>query len=130
MSIKITDFAFVGHPVASLRRAREFYEGILGLSAPEVIDGALDSDRGMLEYTVGSGTLAITTAWTDGRPPEFPSRGLVLEVKDFEATVAHLKEHDVFFEHGPFEGPGCYIAVILDSDDNRIGIHQRKKKDH
>lgn len=127
MSIRITDFAFVGHPVASLRRARGFYERVLGLPAPEVIDGAVDSDRGMLEYAVGSGTLAITTAWTDGRPPEFPSRGLVLEVEDFQATVAHLKEHDVFFELGPFEGPGCYIAVILDCDGNRIGIHQKKK---
>jgi hypothetical protein len=79
--MKVIDFAFVGHPVASLRRARAFYEGLLGLPEPAVIDGALDSDRGMLEYSVGSGTLAITTSWSDGQPPAFPSRGLVWRLR-------------------------------------------------
>ncbi len=124
--MKITEFAFIGHPVASLQRARRFYEEVLKLPAPHVIDGTLEGDFDMLEYEIGPHTLAITTAWTDGKSPEHPSRGLVVEVDDFPEAVRHLQAHDVSFELGPFEGADCFIAVILDPDGNRIGIHQHK----
>lgn len=126
--MKITEFAFVGHGVASLRQARKFYEEVLGLPTPQVIDGTLDGDFGMLEYGIGPHILAITTAWTGGKPPEHPSRGLVVEVDDFAKAMEHLHTHGVPFELGPFEGPSCSIAVILDPDGNRIGIHQRSKR--
>lgn len=70
--MKVTEFAFVGHPVASLRRARAFYENVLRLPVPEVLGGRLDGDRGFLEYQVGSGTLAVTTDWNDGEQPASP----------------------------------------------------------
>lgn len=124
--MKVMEFAFVGHPVANLQRARKFYEEVLRLPKPRAIDGTLDSDAGMLEYEIGPHTLAITTAWTDGKPPEEPSGGLVLEVEDFEAAIRHIRDHGVPFDLGPFEGPGCSIAVIADPDGNRIGIHKRK----
>lgn len=124
--MKVTEFAFVGHPVSSLRRARRFYEEVLRLPKPKVIDGKLDSDAGMLEYEIGPHTLAITTAWSDGKRPEEPSVGLVLEVEDFPAAVQHIQACGVGFELGPFEGDGCSIAVIADPDGNKIGIHKRK----
>jgi predicted enzyme related to lactoylglutathione lyase len=124
--MKVTEFAFVGHPVSSLRRARKFYEEVLRFAPPNAIDGKLDSDTGMLEYEIGSQTLAITTAWTDGQRPEQPSAGLVLEVEDFRNAIEHIKAHGIRFELGPFEGRGCSIAVIADPDGNKIGIHKRK----
>lgn len=124
--MKITEFAFVGHPVASLRRARKFYEEVLCLAAPKVIDGDLEGDIGMLEYEIGPHTLAITTTWTDGNPPEVPGGGLVLEVENFQEAVEHLNRLGVYLELGPFEGDSCSIAVITDPDGNRIGIHKRK----
>lgn len=124
--MKINDFAFVGHPVSSLKRAREFYETVLRLPVPNGLDGDLNGDRGFLEYQVGMSTLAITTTWTDGQRPEVPSGGLVLEVDDFAAAIEHIKKCGVPFELGPFEGPGCSIAVIADPDGNQIGIHKRK----
>jgi predicted enzyme related to lactoylglutathione lyase len=124
--MKVTEFAFVGHPVSRLQRARKFYEEVLRFPAPKVIDGKLDSDTGMLEYEVGPHTLAITTAWTDGKPPEKPSGGLVLEVEDFQEAIQHIKLHGIEFELGPFEGSGCFMAVISDPDGNKIGIHKRK----
>lgn len=124
--MKVTEFAFVGHPVSSLRRARRFYEEVLRFSTPKAIDGRLDSDQGMLEYEIGPHTLAITTAWTDAKPPEQPSGGLVLEVEDFQEAIGHIKAHGIPFDLGPFEGSSCSIAVIADPDGNRIGIHKRK----
>lgn len=121
------EFAFVGHPVASLRRARAFYEDVLKLPAPDVLGGRLDGDRGFLEYQVGSGTLAVTTDWSNGLPPEFPSTGLVLEVEDFPEAIRHITDCGVAFELGPFEGPTCSIAVIADPDGNKIGIHKRRE---
>lgn len=124
--MKVTEFAFVGHPVSSLQRARAFYEGVLRLPVPKVLEGTLDSDRGMLEYEIGPHTLAITTAWTDGKRPEQPSGGLVLEVEDFQAATEHIKAQAIEFELGPCEGSSCSIAVISDPDGNTIGIHKRK----
>lgn len=124
--MKVTEFAFVGHPVSSLRQARAFYETVLRLPIPNVIDGTLDADHGMLEYEIGPHTLAITTAWTDGQRPEQPSIGLILEVEDFQEAIAQIQAQGIAFELGPFEGPGCSIAVIADPDGNKIGIHRRK----
>lgn len=87
--MKVTEFAFVGHPVSSLQRARKFYEGVLRLPVPNVIDGTLNSDKSMLEYKIGPHVLAITTAWTGGKRPEQPSGGLVLEVENFQEAIEH-----------------------------------------
>lgn len=124
--MKVTEFAFIGHPVASLQRARKFYEEVLGFPTPNAIDGTVDSERGMLEYEIGPHTLAITTAWTEGTRPERPSGGLVLEVESFARAIEHLKAQKIEIELGPFEGTSCSIAVITDPDGNRIGIHKRK----
>lgn len=124
--MKITEFAFVGHPVASLHRARDFYEGVLRLPVPKAIDGDLDSDQGFLEYSIGTSTLAITTTWSEGQPPQETGFGLVLEVEDFDQADEHLSGHGVKFELGPFHGPTCSIAVITDPDGNKIGIHKIK----
>ena len=125
--MKVTAFAFVGHPVANLRRARTFYEDVLHFPEPTVVDGSLGAELGMLEYEIGPYTLAIPTAWSDGKQPQDPSRGLVLEVEDFQDAVEHIKSQGIEFELGPFEGPTCSIAVVVDPDGNKIGIHKRKQ---
>lgn len=124
--MKVTDFAFVGHPVADLQRARTFYETVLRLSPPAVLSGDLNGPRGFLEYSIGENTLAITTDWSDGQPPESPSVGLILEVEDFAEAIRHIEECGISFALGPFEGPTCSIALIADPDGNTIGIHKRK----
>ena len=126
--MKVTEFAFVGHAVADLQRARTFYEEVLKLPKPKALNGSLDGERGFLEYEIGPHTLAITTAWTDGKSPEEPGTGLVLEVDDFEAAVRHIRACGVEFELGPAEQDICFIDVISDPDGNKIGIHQRKRQ--
>lgn len=124
--MKVRSFAFIGHPVQDLQRARDFYERVLGFPPPTVIDGSLNAPLGWLEYEIGPHVLAITTSWENGQPPRNPSSGLVLEVEDFHAAIDHLRAHRIPLEMGPFEGRTCSIAVILDPDGNRIGLHHLK----
>ena len=129
--MRIRGFAFVGHPVTSLKRAREFYETVLRLSEPEVIDPPRgpDGDDGFIEYAVGPhDTLAVTTTWFRGESPAVLSAGLTVEVEDFEEAIAHIESCGVSFELGPFEGARCSLAVIKDPDGNQIGIHKFKEK--
>ena len=127
--MQIKQFAFVGHPVTSIRRARDFYETVLRLPEPQVVDPPRgpDGDDGFIEYAVGHDTLAVTTTWFHGEPPAVLSAGLSLEVEDFEEAIAHIRSCEVPFELGPFEGARCSIAVIKDPDGNQIGIHKLKE---
>ena len=120
--IRVLEFAFTGYPVADMPRARAFYEGVLGLKTGMVWE---DKGRAWIEYDVGGHTLAINTA----SPQWQPSRhgpALALEVEDFDATVAALRQHGARFTVEPLEVPTCRLAVILDPDGNSLAIHQRK----
>lgn len=55
--MKVTDIAFTGYPVTSMRRGRDFYEKKLGLSPT---DYELEKGASWVEYEIRSGTLAIT----------------------------------------------------------------------
>ena len=57
--MKILDIAFTGYPVTDIKRARHFYEEVLGLT-PSFLWG--DETTAWIEYSIGSGTLAIGKA--------------------------------------------------------------------
>jgi hypothetical protein len=46
-------------------------------------------------------------------------------VGDFDAAIAHLKQHDVKFRIEPLSTPICRMAMIFDPDGNSICIHKR-----
>ncbi len=48
--MKIIEIAFTGYPVTDLKRARQFYEGTLGLTAART---GGDETRGWIEYDIG-----------------------------------------------------------------------------
>ena len=55
--MKATNIAFTGIPVTDMKRARDFYEGVLGLKPSE------DFSEGVwIEYEIGPGTIANVTA--------------------------------------------------------------------
>ena len=62
--MKVKEVAFVGYPVTDIKRARHFYENVLGLKVGE-FDQELESMPGKywIEYDIGSTTLAISNAW-------------------------------------------------------------------
>lgn len=119
--MKVLEIAFVGYPVADKKRAREFYEGVLGLKAE--MDMAM-GENFWIEYGVGADTLAISNYW------DAPTGGRIgpaaaIEVEDFTGTVAMLKGKGVTFTEEPSESPMCTMSMISDPDNNSIWIHKR-----
>src|SRR6187402_1760043 len=82
--VKIVEFAFIVYPASDQARSRAFYEGVLGLKPATTID---IPDGFWVEYEIGPHTLAV------GQEPFLKPCGdgaqLVLEVEDFDDTIAH-----------------------------------------
>lgn len=119
--MKIVEIAFTGFPVTNLKRAREFYEGVLGLKVSHLFG---DETKAWIEYDIGAGTLSIGNGLPEWKPN--PGGGSVgLEVADFDSAIQRLKASQVTFYHEPMETPVCRIAVVADPDGNSICIHKR-----
>ena len=118
--MKIKAIGFVGIPVSDIPRAREFYEGILGLKvAEEMMSGK------WIEYAVGEDTLAIANVGDEWTPSD-QGTGAALEVENFDEAIKRLKDRHVRFAAEPFETPCCHMAVVQDPDGNKLMIHKLK----
>lgn len=118
--IQYKEIAFVAYPVTDLNRAREFYEGVLGLKPNAPIKEGLP----WVEYDIGPGTLGIGSS-----PQWLPSKdgaSAALEVIDFDEAVATLRSKNIEIIIGPMETPVCHMATIRDPDGNKITLHKRK----
>jgi predicted enzyme related to lactoylglutathione lyase len=116
----ITEIAFTGTPVTDIKRAREFYEGILGFKpSMESADGA------WVEYEIGNGTFGIGCYGDLWRPSD-QGTCIAFEVNDLEAAMARLKSRGVKFFMELTDTPVCRFAIISDPDDNKVMIHKRK----
>jgi predicted enzyme related to lactoylglutathione lyase len=118
--VKINSIAFVGIPVTDINRARQFYEGVLGLAVSEEMMGGK-----WVEYSVGDHTLAIANVGEEWKPSD-QGTGAALEVEDFEQTINELRSQGVPFAAEPFETPCCHMAVVQDPDGNKLIIHKLK----
>lgn len=118
--MKVKALAFVGIPVTDMKRARGFYEGVLGLSVAEEMMGGQ-----WIEYDLGNNTLAIANVGPQWAPSD-QGTGAALEVDDFEGAVKWLKDQQVPFAVEAFESPCCRMAIIQDPDGNNIVIHKLK----
>jgi predicted enzyme related to lactoylglutathione lyase len=119
--IRYREIAFVAYPVTDIPRARKFYEGILGLKPNAPLKS---EDQQWIEYDIGPGTLGIgcSEQWL----PSNDGASVALEVEDFDAAVATLREHNVQFIIGPMETPVCHMATVRDPDGNKLTLHRRK----
>lgn len=122
--MKIKEIAFAVYAVKNLKRARGFYEKVLGLKPTDVWMG---SRGGFIEYGLGSHTFAIGMGAKQFKPGRSGAT-VALEVDDFEAIVKNLKKKKVKFVMEPHDGKVCHMALFLDPDGNQIMIHKRKKK--
>jgi len=115
----IQSIAFVVYPVADMKRARDFYERVLGLK--------VESNFGdeWVEYDIAGTTFAITTMDANHKPA---AKGGVVafEVEDLGAAIARLKSDEVRFVQENMESPMCRFAVVSDPDGNEVIIHKRK----
>jgi predicted enzyme related to lactoylglutathione lyase len=116
----ITEIAFTGTPVTDIKRAREFYENVLGLKP------AMESAGGMwVEYEVGGSTLGLG-CYGEAWKPSDQGTCIAFEVDNFDAEIARLKSIGVKFAMEPMPAPICHFAIICDPDGNKILIHKRK----
>ena len=121
--MKIKDIAFVGIPVTDMKRAREFYEDVLGLRIADQMMGGQ-----WIEYAVGDNTLAIANVgeqWT----PSDEGTAAAFEIGNFDEAIKFLKDRQVPFAAEPFETPCCQMAVVQDPDGNKLIIHKLKPED-
>ena len=121
--LKVIELAFCCYAVTDMPRARAFYEGVLGLKATSIVD---NPDAKWVEYEFGPYALAIGSA--PGWKPSPDGCSAALEVEDFDAAIAHLRDRKVKFRLEPIPTPVCRMAVIFDPDGNSVCIHKRNAK--
>lgn len=119
---RITEIAFSSYPVLDVPRARAFYEGVLGLAVTMHTD--MGEKGEWIEYDIGAGTLGIGKY--AGWKPTGDGCTVALEVENFDAAVAALRDASTPFKMGPLETPVCHMAMISDPDGNTLIIHKRK----
>ncbi|HEY0790994.1 MAG TPA: VOC family protein [Chthoniobacterales bacterium] len=120
--MKIIELAFTVNPVTDMKKAREFYEGLLRLEPGMVYEG---ESMGWVEYEIGPGVLALGSG-AGFTKPSTDGASVALEMENFDEAIQELKDSGCPFVLEPAETPVCHMAVILDPDGNSIIIHKRK----
>lgn len=125
--MQITEIAFTGYSVTDMPRAKEFYEGILGLKRSRGF-GQFNGHEQWTEYDIGAGCLALISGGGKDWPPHPAGTAVALEVDDFDGYVKKMRDAGVKFIWEPRETPMCWTIIVADPDGNWLGIHKRKKK--
>lgn len=117
----LSKVAFTMYPVTDIRRARAFYEEVLGLGPSRN-----SPTSPWVEFDLpGGGCLAITDV-----APDLPSASaggtIAFEVEDLDSLVADLEAKGVTFPAKHIESPVCRMAVCLDTEGNSIILHKLK----
>src|SRR3977135_3544767 len=101
--MKINGLAFVGIPVTEMKRARAFYEDVLGLKvSEEMMSGK------WVEYSLGNNTLAIASVGPQWLPYE-QGPGAAWEVESFDEAEKSLNASHAPFPTEPFDSPCCWM---------------------
>ena len=121
-----TSKATSGFAVNDLDKAREFYEGTLGLSVE-----VLDEEHGVAKLKLADGGEVLMYLSAEMTPASYTM--LNFEVDDVDAAVDELTERGVSFqryegfqqdEKGIARGPGPQIAWFEDPSGNVIAVMQ------
>jgi predicted enzyme related to lactoylglutathione lyase len=116
----VKEIAFTGSAVTDMKRARAFYEQVLGLKPGEELAGGK-----WIEYNVGNGIFALTNINPNWKPSD-QGTAIAFEVDDIDATVEKLKKSGTKFFMEKSETPICWMAIVHDPDGNKVVIHKRK----
>lgn len=117
----ITGIDFVWLPVVDMTRARDFYEGTLGLVATSP-----DNDQ-WVEYDMGDGpALGLVDPVAMGNVLESSGGAAVgFAASDFTWMAKQFRAMDIL-DMAPFETDGCHGGPAHDPEGNGIILHQRK----
>lgn len=119
MSIQIKELAFVFYPVTDVARARQFYEGLLGLKVGFQIE--FTPGQWWIEYDVAGQALAISNAM-----PGKIASSLALEVVNLDEALAAVKSSGPAIAGDVMEFGVCRMFIVKDPDGNELTLHQRK----
>jgi catechol 2,3-dioxygenase-like lactoylglutathione lyase family enzyme len=120
MAEKFKRVGFTVYPVKDVKRARAFYEGVLGFKPTEDFEGTWQ------EYDFGGTCFAISSMIVEFVKPGTQS-SVAFEVSDLKSLVQELRAKDVpFTDDNVMETPVCSMAFIKDPDGNGITLHQLK----
>jgi predicted enzyme related to lactoylglutathione lyase len=123
--MKIKEISFSAYSVTDVKRARAFYEGILGLKPASVFD---QDGMAFIEYWIGPDEdVLVIGAGADQFKPGKTGATVALEVEDFEKAIEDLRIAKVKFLMEPMETSACHMAMIEDPDANQLMIHRRKQ---
>ena len=109
---------FVSVLTQDIRRAKEFYSGVLGLE----VESEGDSD---LELRCGQVTLDAFDPSSIGQPFAPSPAGLALRVPDVDAARAELEGKGVVFDGDTIQTGVCHQAWFKDPDGNALMLHRR-----
>jgi len=118
--IRYREIAFTAYAVTNMKKARKFYEGVLGLKVARKF-----SDN-FYEYDIGAGTLVVACAPEQWQPSK-TGTAAALEVADIAAAAKHLKKKRIKLAIPLQDFPPCRMLGVRDPDGNLICLHQRKK---
>ena len=114
--------AFSCYPVRDMAKARNFYEGVLGLTPATKLHDQ------WYEYDLGETTFAITTMTAEGFPKPGSQGSVAFEVDDIESLVERLRTKNLdFISPEICDFPTCKAAFLKDPDGNMLSLHQLKQ---
>ena len=115
--------AFTMYPVKDLARAELFYRDTLGLGPST---GSVD--HGWVEFDLPNGGCIALTTHSGSQPSANAGGTFAFEVADLDRLVMELKTKGVALPATDIQSPVCRMAMCIDSEGNRVVLHQLKRK--
>ncbi len=116
--------AFTVYPALDIKRARKFYEEVLGLKVTQEYQ-----DGRWIEFDLPQGgCLAMSDMMPQFKPSAIEGGTIAFEVEDIDSLMANLKEKGVEVLMDVFESPVCRMSSIKDSEGNSVILHQVHSK--
>lgn len=123
--MKVKEIAFSGYTVTDIKRARTFYEEVLGLKPSSVYEA---DGMAFIEYWIGKDEDVLVIGAGAPHMSPGPNGAIVtLEVENFDEAVETLTKNKVEVIMPPQDAGPCNMMLVSDPDGNRIMIHKRKK---
>ncbi len=115
--------AFTMYPVKDMARAELFYRETLGLGPSS---GSVE--HGWVEFDLPNGGCLTLTTHSGSEPSAGAGGSVAFEVADLDSLIEQLKSKGVALPATDIQSPVCRMAMCIDSEGNRIVLHQLRKK--